>query len=145
MFSENNKLSVNGIKKLILTEETGLVFLLSMYFAEKLDILTGFVLISAIFACSCLYLNLVFHIYEKRTENGALKKYIRIKSAVKAFLLLGFGALMLIKYVREFLLPNTNVIFSAAVIFLFAFLSAEKKSKYAADFVNFFIYLFLFR
>ena len=45
MFSENNKLSVNGIKKLILTEETGLVFLLSMYFAEKLDILTGFVLL----------------------------------------------------------------------------------------------------
>ena len=99
MFSENNKLSVNGIKKLILTEETGLVFLLSMYFAEKLDILTGFVLISAIFACSCLYLILVFHIYERGTKEGTLKKYIRIHSPVQAFLLLGIGAIMLMKYV----------------------------------------------
>lgn len=143
MFSENNKLSVNGIKKLILTEETGLVFLLSMYFAEKLDILTGFVLISAIFTCSCLYLNLVFHIYEKGTKEGVLKKYIRIKSAAKAFLLLGFGALMLIKYVREFLLPNTNVIFSAAVIFLFAFFISRKEIEIRGRFCELF-YIFVF-
>lgn len=143
MFSENNKLSINGIKKLILTEETGLVFLLSMYFADKLDILTGFVLISAILICSCLYLNLIFHIYKKGTGEGALKKYIRIKSAVKAFLLLGFGSLMLIKYTREFLLPNTNVIFSAAVIFLSAFFISRKGIEIRGRFCELF-YIFVF-
>lgn len=140
MFSENNKLSVNGIKKLILTEETGLVFLLSIYFAEKLDILTGALVISAIFLCSCLYLWLVFHMYE---QTGILKKYIRIKSAVKAFLLLGFGALMLIKYVHEFLLPGTNIMLIAAVIFLCAFFISRKGIEIRGRFCELF-YIFVF-
>jgi len=140
MFSENNKLSVNGIKKLILTEETGLVFLLSMYFAEKLDMLTGFLVISAVFICSCLYLRLVFHMYG---QGGIVKKYIRIKSAVKAFLLLGFGALMLIKYVREFLLPGTNVILTAVIIFLCAFFISRKGIEIRGRFCELF-YIFVF-
>lgn len=139
MFSENNKLSTNGIKKLILTEEAGLVFLLSIYFAEKLDILTGFLVISLIFICSCLYLMLVFHEYE---HPGKLKKYIQIKSFVKAFLLVGFGALMLIKYVHEFLLPGTNVILTALIIFICAFFISRKEIEIRGRFCELF-YIFV--
>ena len=41
MFADNHKLSTNGIWKLLLTEETGLALLFSVYFAKRLDILTG--------------------------------------------------------------------------------------------------------
>lgn len=139
MFSENNKLSVNGIAKLILTEETGLVFLLSMYFAEKMDIVTGICVITSIFAFSCLYLHIVFQVNQKP---GKLKKFIKTKSAVKAFFLLSFGVLMLIKYVHELLLPGTNTIFITMIIFLCAFFISRKGIEIRGRFCELF-YLFV--
>ena len=139
MFSENNKLSTRGISRLVLTEETGLVFLLSIYFSEKLDILTGIFVITAVFAFSCLYLHIVFLVYKKQ---GSLKTFIKIKSAVKAFVLMGFGVLMLIKYVHEFVLPGTSTVFIAAAIFVCAFIISRKSIEIRGRFCELF-YLFV--
>ena len=49
MFADNHKLSTNGIWKLLLTEETGLALLFSVYFAKRLDILTGAMILTGIF------------------------------------------------------------------------------------------------
>lgn len=146
MFSENNKLSVNGIWKLIVTEETGLVLLFAMYFAGQMDILTGVCVITAIFALSCGYLKLVLHMLTNQKHDsdfsGKLQKYIKFKSVVKAFLLTGFGVLMLIKYVDEQLLPGTHTIFIAAAIFVCAFFIARKNIEIRGR-LSEFLYLFV--
>lgn len=133
MFSENQKLSDNGIRKMIITEEIGLIFLFSTYFAEQLDILTGFGIFTAIFVFSLGYLFLVFRILKKQEQgfpcSAKLQFFIKWKTKIKGFLLTGFGVLMLIKYVHEQLLPGTHILFIGAMIYLCVFLIARKETE----------------
>jgi hypothetical protein len=131
MFSENNKLSVKGISKLVLTQTLGMTTLFAMYISGQFSLAAGLGLLSAIYLFSCLFLTLVCRILQNRVdESGHLNirfpKAILVNIHVKSFLCVIFAVLILIKYVHEQLLPGTNTIFLAFVIFLFALPTARK-------------------
>lgn len=142
MFSDNHKISDRGIQKLIVTEESGLIFLFSTYFSKQLDILTGFCIITMIFLLSLLYLLLIFHLLQKNAGATKFKLYLKIKSFLKAFLLAVFGILMLIKYVRDELLPGTHIIFITLVLLICTFLIATKNIEIRCRFCEL-LYIFI--
>lgn len=122
MFAANQKLSTTGLSKLFITETLGLSLIFAMYFADRLDIISGSIIFTGIFIFSCIYLKLIFHLITHSDEKKLSKtrQYIRIKSFIKAFLFLTFSTLMLVKYVHEQILFHTNTLFITFLILLFA-------------------------
>lgn len=123
MFSENNKLSNTGIRKLILSNSLGPIFLFSCYFTSVYDILTGIILISVIYLFSTLYLTLSFRL----TDNHSLcSRLLKIKVVIKSFFIAVFLILLLLKHIRENLLPGTNTIFVSFAIILTAYMISRQ-------------------
>ena len=119
MFSENNKLSNTGIRKLILSNSLGPIFLFSCYFTSVYDILTGIILITMIYLFSMLYLTLSFRL----TDNHSLcSRLIKIKVIIKSFFIAVFLIRLLLRHIRENLLPGTNTIFVSFAIILTAYM-----------------------